>query len=100
MSDLIGVLIGLLFCFIVFGIVIIKNDGYFIARNPFFGLEKTKREQKVGIFIAYRMIWFSICLLLLIFLLIIESIIIKLIIVCVSIFCLFASYKHYIKNSV
>ncbi|MCD5003652.1 hypothetical protein IV487_14400 [Enterococcus saccharolyticus] len=67
MSKAIGILIGLLLSFIVIGIVIIKNDGYFIARNPFFGLEKTEKEQKIGYFMAYRMIWISRGLLLLIF---------------------------------
>lgn len=73
MSKVIGILIGLLLSFIVIGIVIIKNDGYFIARNPFFGPEKTEKEQKIGYFMACRMIWISSILLVLILLILVKD---------------------------
>lgn len=54
----VGVLIGLLLTGLILGVLIIKSDGYFIARNPFFGPEKTKKEQEVGFYLAPRLIWF------------------------------------------
>lgn len=63
MNSLLGIFIALLLSFIVVGIAIIKNDGYFIARNPFFGPEKTNKEQQVGFKLAYGLIGFSTILL-------------------------------------
>ncbi|MCD5003692.1 hypothetical protein IV487_14600 [Enterococcus saccharolyticus] len=95
MSNSIGILIGLLLGFIILGITIIKNEGYYIARNPFWGLEKTEKEQKNGLRVAYKMIWFSSSFLFLIFLFIITNVVLKLLSLLALTILLIVVFKYY-----
>lgn len=95
MNSLLGIFIALLLSFIVTGIAIIKNDGYFIARNPFFGPEETNQEQQAGFKLAYSLIGFSTISLFILLLFNVHNIFLK--VVCLTFFTVFILW-HYFKN--
>lgn len=95
MNILLGIFIALLLSFIVAGIAIIKNDGYFIARNPIFGPEKTNQEQQVGFKLAYALIGFSTILLFILLLINVHNLFLK--VVCLTFLTVFILW-HYFKN--
>lgn len=95
MNSSLGIFIALLLSFIVTGIAIIKNDGYFIARNPFFGPEKKSQEQQIGFKLAYGLIGFSTILLFILLLINVHNLFLK--IACLILLITFSCW-NYFKN--